>query len=174
MNLTEAKSRIAALSSDNAILSPLDLESFCSDVIEMPRSDDTLTERQWAYEQLIMLRNQQGRPARATRVYRQYLEGCAPACDADYDRLYHEGLAATGTPPTPLRRRDRFYSLVQLFRKTAALEGMVAECGCFRGLSSYLLCSAIKLVQPGFAGQGYRMCRFSFVPSAVPSVSGSR
>lgn len=158
MNLTEAKTRIAALVSDSVSLSPLELESFCSEVIEtLPSSADTLTERQWAYEQLIMLRNQQGRPARATRVYRQYLENCAAVCDADYDRLYHEGLAVTGTPPTPLRRRDRFYSLVQLFRQTAALDGLVAECGCFRGLSSYILCSAIKLTQPGFAGQGYRI-----------------
>jgi hypothetical protein len=53
--------------------------------------------------------------------------------------MYQAGLNATGTGITPLHRRDRFFSLVQLFRKTLTLEGMVAECGCFRGLSSYLL-----------------------------------
>lgn len=158
MNLTEARSRIAALQGESAPIDPLELESFTTEIIDtLPHGGEATAERQWAYEQLIMLRNAQGRQARAARVYRQYLADCAPPCDADYERLYHEGLAATGTPPTPLRRRDRFYSLVQMFRKTLALDGLVAECGCFRGLSSFILCRSLQLVRPAFDGKGYRI-----------------
>lgn len=158
MNLTEARSRIAALQGESAPIDPLELESFATGIIDtLPYGGEAAAERQWAYEQLIILRNAQGRQARAVRVYRQYLADCAPPCDADYERLYHEGLAATGTPPTPLRRRDRFYSLVQMFRKTLALDGLVAECGCFRGLSSFILCRSLQLAQPAFDGKGYRI-----------------
>jgi len=76
-------------------------------------------------------------------------------------------LLATHTSPTPLRRRERFYSLVTLFRRTSALRGLVAECGCFRGLSSYLLCRTLKLADPAFDGSGYRIFD-SFQGLSVP------
>ena len=82
--------------------------------------------------------------------------------------MYQAGLNATGTGSTPLHRRDRFFSLVQLFRKTLALEGMVAECGCFRGLSSYLLCSTLQQADAAFDGRGYRIFD-SFAGLSAPS-----
>ena len=54
-----------------------------------------------------------------------------------FDRVYDRGLELSGTNPKPFRRRDRFRSLVVLLRRAPA--GCVAECGCFRGLSSYIL-----------------------------------
>jgi hypothetical protein len=110
-----------------------------------------------AYGRLIIIRTGEGRTARALRLFRQYVGDCAPKCDPAYDEIYQEGLLTTQTPPLPLKRRQRFYSLVQLFRKTMPLAGLMAECGCFRGLSSFLLCSTMKLADGGFDGRGYRI-----------------
>lgn len=123
----------------------------------LPRNAEGQQELFNAYEELIRIRGREGRAARALRLFRQYVEDCAPACDQAYDQMYHDGLLATKTPPVPLRRRQRFYTLVQLFRESLPLEGMVAECGCFRGLSSYLLCSTLKGADGSFNGHGYRI-----------------
>jgi len=169
MDLQEVRRRIAAADNDQAILDRQEFESFCSSVVaSLPRTVETAPERAWAYEQIIYLRIEDGRPARALRVFKQYLGDCAPAADAAYDAMYQAGLNASGTGITPLHRRDRFFSLVQLFRKTLALEGMVAECGCFRGLSSYLLCSTLQQADAAFDGRGYRIFD-SFAGLSAPS-----
>ena len=169
MDLEEVRRRIAAADNDEAILDRQEFESFCSSVVaSLPRTVETAPERAWAYEQIINLRIEDGRPARALRIFKQYLGDCAPAADAAYDAMYQTGLNATGTGITPLHRRDRFFSLVQLFRKTLALEGMVAECGCFRGLSSYLLCSTLQQADAAFDGRGYRIFD-SFAGLSAPS-----
>ena len=169
MDLQEVRRRIAAADNDQAILDRQEFESFCSSVVaSLPRTVETAPERAWAYEQIINLRIEDGRPARALRIFKQYLGDCAPAADAAYDAMYQTGLNATGTGITPLHRRDRFFSLVQLFRKTLALEGMVAECGCFRGLSSYLLCSTLQQADAAFDGRGYRIFD-SFAGLSAPS-----
>ena len=169
MDLKEVRRRIAAADNDQAILDRQEFESFCSSVVaSLPRTVETAPERAWAYEQIINLRIEDGRPARALRVFKQYLGDCAPAADAAYDAMYQAGLNASGTGITPLHRRDRFFSLVQLFRKTLALEGMVAECGCFRGLSSYLLCSTLQQADAAFDGRGYRIFD-SFAGLSAPS-----
>ena len=169
MDLQEVRRRIAAADNDEAILDRQEFESFCSSVVaSLPRTVETAPERAWAYEQIINLRIEDGRPARALRIFKQYLGDCAPAADAAYDAMYQTGLNATGTGITPLHRRDRFFSLVQLFRKTLALEGMVAECGCFRGLSSYLLCSTLQQADAAFDGRGYRIFD-SFAGLSAPS-----
>jgi len=169
MDLKEVRRRIAAADNDEAILDRQEFESFCSSVVaSLPRTVETAPERAWAYEQIINLRIEDGRPARALRIFKQYLGDCAPAADAAYDAMYQTGLNATGTGITPLHRRDRFFSLVQLFRKTLALEGMVAECGCFRGLSSYLLCSTLQQADAAFDGRGYRIFD-SFAGLSAPS-----
>lgn len=90
---------------------------------------------------------------------RVFLRYAAELCETDYgfDNLYLEGLFATGTDPRPLRRRDRFRSLLKQFDRTVALDGRVAECGCFRGLSSYLLCARLRARDKGFDGSGYEI-----------------
>lgn len=91
-----------------------------------------------------------------TRLFGRYVaEFTEP--DAQFDALYIEGLFVTGTSPAPLRRRDRFRSLLREFGRTLALEGCVAECGCFRGLSSFLLCSQLRRHDARFDGSGYEI-----------------
>jgi hypothetical protein len=158
MDMQQVRQRIAESDGAGAILDRLEFEAFCASILAtLPRTAETSPERTWAYEQIINLRLEDGRPARAMRVYKQYLGDCAPPADAGYDSMYQAGLQASGTGITPLQRRDRFYSLVQLFRQTLAFDGMTAECGCFRGLSSYLLCSALKQSAAAFDGGGYRI-----------------
>jgi hypothetical protein len=168
VNLQEAKSQIADAIDHASTNTPQVVERLCLSVIsDLPRNGGTLAELVWAYEHLIYLRREEGRVMRAMRVFRQYLGDCAPACDPAYDQFYHDGLLATGTSPVPLRRRERYYSLVRLFRETLPLQGLVAECGCFRGLSSYLLCRLLKLADAGFDGRGYRIFD-SFQGLSVP------
>jgi hypothetical protein len=90
------------------------------------------------------------------RLFGQYVAEFSEP-DARFDELYLEGLFVTGTAPAPLRRRDRFRSLVREFGRTLALEGCVAECGCFRGLSSFLLCSRQRQHDARFDGTGYEI-----------------
>ena len=60
--------------------------------------------------------------------------------DAEYDSSYLRALRATRSQPWPVKRRARFRALVRLLKDTDSLDGEVAECGCFMGLSSYLMC----------------------------------
>jgi O-methyltransferase len=77
--------------------------------------------------------------------------------DAAFDALYLEGLFLTGTSAAPLRRRDRFRRLLQELERALPLTGRVAECGCFRGLSSFLICSRLRQRDRGFDGTGYEI-----------------
>ena len=151
LRIDEAKRHFAEGRFDEA-------EPLCASVIsELPRNSEGQDERAEAYEALITLRLRANRIARALRLFGQYIDSGAPACDAAYDEIYRDGLLATGTSPIPLQRRERFHSLAQLFRKTLALQGWVAECGCFRGLSSYVLCRLLKLSDAGFNGRSFRI-----------------
>lgn len=47
--------------------------------------------------------------------------------------------------------------MIDLFRTTLDLPGDMAECGCYRGLSSYLLCGAVKNHDPFFSGNGHHV-----------------
>jgi hypothetical protein len=46
---------------------------------------------------------------------------------------------------------------VQLLGEVLPLQGLVAECGVYRGLSSYMLCRRIQRASPAFDGGGYRI-----------------
>ena len=71
MDLQEVRRRIAAADNDEAILDRQEFESFCSSVVaSLPRTVETAPERAWAYEQIIYLRIEDGRPARALRVFK--------------------------------------------------------------------------------------------------------
>jgi O-methyltransferase len=99
-----------------------------------------------------------GKRMRSTmsRVFARYVaEHSEP--DRRFDALYVDGLLATGTSPAPLRRRDRFRRLLQELEPALALKGRVAECGCFRGLSSFLVCSRLRERESGFDGDGYEI-----------------
>jgi O-methyltransferase len=158
MNAEEARTRVAEMIRQSSAGRLQDAEDLCSSVISgLPRSGEGAEELYAAYDWLVGLRWNQRRTGRALRVFRQYVEDCAPRCDPAYDQAYYDALVATGTSPAPLRRRLRFHSLVQLLREALPIEGLVAECGCYRGLSSHLLCSTLKSANAGFDGGGYRI-----------------
>jgi len=74
--------------------------------------------------------------------------------DENYKRLYEEGLFRTEMPDSDFRR-PRFYNLVQFFMATAYLDGGCLEAGCYRGLSSFLLCSCLRMLNHDFKGEGF-------------------
>jgi O-methyltransferase len=113
--------------------------------------------REEAYKQLLLLLYRDGRYARMSKVFRQYVDEHCEDQDPGFDNAYLAGVMASGTPPVPLRRRTRFLYLVRQLEKTLPLEGRVAECGCFRGLSSYVMCSRLRAHDPAFDGSGYEI-----------------
>ncbi|RNC80636.1 MAG: hypothetical protein ED559_02175 [Phycisphaera sp.] len=69
----------------------------------------------------------------------------------DFVARYENGLAASQMPDHPWRPA-RFFHLVQMFRLTRGVAGATAEAGCFRGLSSYLVCAEQRDENPAFDG----------------------
>lgn len=76
--------------------------------------------------------------------------------DSLFNQTYHQGLQQSATPDAK-RRPERFYNTVQLFLQTLDLPGSMAECGCWKGLSSYLLCSYLRAANEDFKGQNYHI-----------------
>jgi hypothetical protein len=110
-----------------------------------------------AFELLLRLLFLAGRQSRMTRLFRQYIATFSEVPDRDFDETYLAALVATQTSPVPLRRRDRFLRLTHALGETSALDGLVAECGCLKGLSSYVLCAALRRANAAFDGRGYEI-----------------
>ena len=121
------------------------------------RSPEMLKLRSAAYIGLLQILFAEGRCGRLSKVFRQAVAEFSNLPDPEFDNLYLAGAMATGTPLVPLRRRDRFLLLLRNFEKVRGLQGQVAECGCFQGLSSYLLCSRIRQHDPAFDGTSYQI-----------------
>ncbi len=113
--------------------------------------------REEAFRHALLILFRDGRRARMSKLFRQYVAEHCEHQDATFDNAYLAGAMATNTPPVPLRRRDRFLFLVRQLEKTLPLQGRVAECGCFQGLSSYVLCSRLRARDPSFDGSGYEI-----------------
>ena len=109
------------------------------------------------FERLMQGLIESGRDAQALAIYDAAIAAGIRPADADFDRAYRCALETTGTPPYPLRRRSRFQELCRLLGEVLALEGDIAECGCFRGLSSHLLLARLRRAQPRYAGRGYHV-----------------
>ena len=114
-----------------------------------------LTDRE-QYEERLGELFQKGMRGTMARVFSECVARFSEP-DRKFDELYLDGLFASGTPPKPLRRRDRFRRLLQEFERALPLEGLVAECGCASGLSSFLLCSRLKQHDRTFDGGGYEI-----------------
>lgn len=108
-------------------------------------------------EQLLAILFAQRRDGRLSRLFRSYTTDYAAQPDRSFDEAYLAGVLATRTSPVPMRRRDRFLLLVRELERTLDLQGLVVECGCFRGLSSFLLCSRLKARDTALDGAGYRI-----------------
>ncbi len=76
--------------------------------------------------------------------------------DAEFEGGYREGLETCRMNDNKTRKQ-RFFNLAQLFRQVLPLEGAVAECGAWRGFSSFLLCRSAQKFDPGFRGADYHI-----------------
>ncbi len=77
--------------------------------------------------------------------------------DETFKSIFREGVKASGSTHDPEVVHQRLYNAVQFCRYTLDLQGDVAECGSFQGLSSYLFCNYIRLANPDFSGKGYHI-----------------
>jgi len=71
-------------------------------------------DRKAEYEARLVELHAKGMRGRMARVFGQYVAEFSEP-DRAFDALYLDGLFATGTPPRPLRRRERFRRLEKSF-----------------------------------------------------------
>jgi hypothetical protein len=72
----------------------------------------------------------------------------------EFDKIYSEGLLLSSTPKS-LWRRDRFLNLYNFAKEASKLEGAIAECGCWKGLSSFVVANAIKTHKENYQGENF-------------------
>lgn len=77
--------------------------------------------------------------------------------DERFTRHYEAGMRLTQTPDSGEKRRARFYNLAQFFEYVGDVAGRTAECGCWKGLSSYVLCQYRRDREPAFDGTGHEI-----------------
>lgn len=77
--------------------------------------------------------------------------------DATFKSVFRDGVIRSGSVHDPDVVHQRLYNTLQFLRYSLDLEGEVAECGSFQGLSSFVFCSYIRLAQPHFDGGGYHI-----------------
>lgn len=110
-----------------------------------------------ALEQLGLMLHATGESVRALELYNKAVALAPDKVDDWFDTTYRRGLQQTTTSPFPLQRRQRFHFLSTLFEQAVQLPGDIAECGCYRGLSSYMLCSVLKKHDPRFDGRSFHI-----------------
>ena len=74
-----------------------------------------------------------------------------------FNSLYKKGVALTSTPDSGNKRKARFYNLVHSLKLISKLEGEMIECGCWKGLSSYLMCNYLKSENNDFSGKNFHI-----------------
>jgi hypothetical protein len=79
--------------------------------------------------------------------------------DEDFRKIYDDGLARTDMSDSEFRR-PRFYNLIQMLMATKSVSGECLEAGCFRGLSSYLICNYLKRENHEFTRPWLQCYRF--------------
>jgi O-methyltransferase len=83
--------------------------------------------------------------------------------DQEFRAVVAEAVARSQSGPWgegegPTRETQRLYNLAQLVPFTAAAaDGAVVECGCFRGLSAYVLCRYLRAEDSSFKGSGMHL-----------------
>jgi len=104
------------------------------------------------------------RPA-APRVANQQKQRWA---DPTFDELYEIAARTSSHPHVAGSRPDRPYNLAQLLCMTAGIDGMVGECGCYKGMTSLLLCHYLRHQDDSFRGGGFHVFD-SFEGLSVPT-----
>tara|TARA_B100001057_G_C22864941_1_gene956067 strand:- start:5064 stop:5753 length:690 start_codon:yes stop_codon:yes gene_type:complete len=69
-----------------------------------------------------------------------------------FDKIYDSHLKATMMKPS-LWRKDRFYNLWSIINSLKDQDGLIAECGVWKGLSCLIISEAIKDNNPDFKGE---------------------
>lgn len=77
--------------------------------------------------------------------------------DPFFSAEYERGLALTSTPSGGVKRKARFFNLLQFYSSVRHLEGRSAECGCWKGLSSYMICKYEQRFNPEFEGESHEI-----------------
>lgn len=77
--------------------------------------------------------------------------------DQTFKFIFREGVKRSGSTHDPEVVHQRLYNALQFLRYAVDLEGEVAECGAFQGLSSFVFCNYIRLAQLDFDGRGYHI-----------------
>lgn len=91
---------------------------------------------------------------------KRYSKNLLYEADSTFQKFHSEGMDITKTPDVRAvyslsKREERFYNLVEFLMQTIHLDGKLVECGCWKGLSSYLICNYIHEYDSGFQGQGF-------------------
>jgi hypothetical protein len=84
-------------------------------------------------------------------------KGLLYEADKFFNRTYNAGLKLSGTTTDSVKRRERFYNLAQVLLHVQGLRGSVAECGCWKGLSSYIICNYQRREDERFNGSGFHV-----------------
>lgn len=87
----------------------------------------------------------------------ELLTKTAPLADAAVEERYFQGMFATVTAPNGVNRKFRHMTLVEHVRQIAGLQGDIVECGCFRGLSSWVICQTLHEEYGPFDGTGFHI-----------------
>lgn len=76
-----------------------------------------------------------------------------------FNTLYQTGVNKTATPESDssMKRKMRFYNLIHSLKLVNDIEGDLVECGCWKGLSSFLVCNYLKQTEPSFSGESYHI-----------------
>lgn len=92
--------------------------------------------------------------------------------DEFFNSVYERALDVTGTLPDTARRRERHYNLMQFLSQALPLDGLIVECGCWNGLSSFVMCHYVRRYDSHFRGAGFHICD-SFAGLSTPTAADS-
>ena len=107
----------------------------------------------------------------AVKDIHPYYDSISSHIKSVFDDVYTEGSDITRTPKS-LWRRDRFLNLYSFALDAAKKNGAIAECGCWKGLSAFVIASAIKSTRPSYLGEDFYIID-SFEGLSVPNVEES-
>jgi hypothetical protein len=108
-------------------------------------------------EKLIEALFRQARVEESLAAFLDLARASAPEIPGPFLDLYVEAMQRTQAMPVPLNRVHRVYRLSRLVGESLALDGETAECGCFRGLSSYVICATERQHRPSYDGRSHHI-----------------
>ena len=92
------------------------------------------------------------------------MEPCVSQQDQPFLEIFQAGLQRTEMNNHPWLR-PHFFHMVQMLKLTSGLTGATADAGCFRGLSSFLICNYLNLEKTANGATGYHGQRHFMIDS---------